>query len=325
MTTLKISMLGPRSVGKTSLLAAMYQKFNHCVDLGNLALTIDRETSAVLQERLIDLQNLVRGGEGVPATAGEMGVHALKRRNFVFQIGSKQRKAFLELRFQDYPGGYLSLNASDAQQKFVEEIAQESIALLIPIDATALMEANGQWCEMVNRPMEVTELLKRVMKRSDGPRLVVLAPTKCEKYMKDDLERIQLRDRVLEEYRDLIAFLGTPEMKQRVALVLTPVQTVGDVVYSRVDLKDRLPRFIFRPLPRAKYNPTDSEQPLRYLLSFLMKAQLAKRSWGGFDFVRDVFGMDDYLRSALSYFTAGCKTEDGFLILQGRHLLSLER
>jgi hypothetical protein len=323
MQSLQISMLGPRAVGKTSLLAAMYAEFQASVEAANLALSLDQETAAILQERLIDLKNLVRGGEGVPFTSGEVGVDALRKRSFTFRVGRQGKTPALEMRFKDYPGGYMSAAAAAEQREFVQQLVAASAAVIIPVDSPALMECNAMYNELSNRPMEVTEFLKAGFENLKEPRLVILAPTKCEKYMRDHNGPQLLCERVQEEYAEMLRFLGTERLREQVAVAITPVQTVGDVIFNRVEVDGRVPRYFFRPVPRARYSPHDSEQPLRYLLAFLINLYLTRRPWGPLNFVRDLFGMDNELREGVRKFAMGCRTTDGFAVVQGRNLLSL--
>lgn len=316
-------MLGPRAVGKTSLLTAMYQEFQTNLNSSHLKLGVDNETAAILQERLIDLKNLVRGGSGVPQTSGEVGLDGLRKRSFLFRLGKAGQAPSMELRFKDYPGGFLSSQANAEERGFVQHLVFQSAATLIPIDAAALMESNGQWNEWANRPMEVTEFIKTGFENLQSPRLVILAPTKCERYMQEEDGPERLLDRVKEEYDELLSFLASDSLRDKVAVAVTPVQTVGELAIARVDVENRTPRFTFRPTRRARYAPADCEQPLRYLLSFLLRMHIEHRRWGAFDFLRSWFNLDTHLRQAALEFASGLKTSNGFALLQGRQLVEL--
>ena len=321
MQTLQIAMLGPRAVGKTSLLTAMYQEFQTNLNQSSLKLGVDNETAAILQERLIDLKNLVRGGTGIPQTSGEVGLEGLRQRSFQFRLGKTGKEPSLEMRFKDYPGGFMSAQATEEERSFVQHLVFQSAVTLIPIDAAALMECNGQFNEWANRPMEVTEFLKLGFTNLTEPRVVILAPTKCERYMKEPDGPDKLLQRVKEEYADLLDFLKADSLRGKVAVAITPVQTVGDVAISRVDIENRLPRFTFRPAPRAKYSPKDCEQPLRFVLSFLLNMHIERRKWGSLNFLRGLLRLDDHLIEAATEFARGIKHGEGFELVQGRELI----
>lgn len=57
MHEVKITMLGPSGVGKTTLLTAMYEQFESNIGKTNLQLTPDEESSAILQETLGRTEN----------------------------------------------------------------------------------------------------------------------------------------------------------------------------------------------------------------------------------------------------------------------------
>ena len=66
------------------------------------------------------------------------------------------------------------------------------------------------------------------------------------------------------------------------------------------------------------YAPKDSEQPLRYLLKFLLKLHLQKRSLISKairSLLRRFFG-DSTFRIAVGNFTRQCKTSNGFAVIQ---------
>jgi len=132
-------------------------------------------------------------------------------------------------------------------------------------------------------------------------------------------ERTRL-NRVKQGYETLLNFLKAEALLQNVAVVVTPVQTVGTVVFSHVEVKDGKPFFWFHQTNNPKYNPIDSEQPLRYILRFLLKKYTERkglRSWLG-----KLFGQDEPFKQAVAEIAKGCKNGDGFAVLQGQNLLN---
>ncbi len=93
MQELQITMLGPRGVGKTTLLTALYEQFESNIGSTNLQLTPDDESSAILQDNLVDLKTLLdvfeaRGRMGIQGTEAIAGPDSL--RSFVFGLGKKK-------------------------------------------------------------------------------------------------------------------------------------------------------------------------------------------------------------------------------------------
>jgi transaldolase len=73
MKELQISMLGPSGVGKTTLITAMYEQFESNIGSTDLQLTPDDDSSAILQDNLVDLKSLLdvfepRGRMGIQGT-----------------------------------------------------------------------------------------------------------------------------------------------------------------------------------------------------------------------------------------------------------------
>ena len=324
MDELKITMLGSTGVGKTSLLTAMYEQFATNIGKTDLQLTPDDESSAILQERLIELKSLLDDFEargGVNATAGE----PTDLRSFIFGLGRRGKPPSLQLRFRDYPGGYHLTKATPDKRQFIKDLLDECVAVIVAIDAPALMELRGKWNELINRPQQITDIFRTAYQDIESPRLVIFAPVRCEKYMQTERSSLELVRRIKDEYQGLFDLFGSETLLPNVVAVITPVQTVGSVVFSRIENKAGVPYFRFRKIGHdARYSPKDSEQPLRYLLRFLLKLHLTNnRNWGFFNFVRDVFRMDDHLVNAIRELSVGCKSTGGFTVLQGDSWLNL--
>jgi hypothetical protein len=324
---LQITVLGPSGTGKTTLLTAMYEQFDKNVGSANLELTPDDDTSARLQDRLTELQEALslfesRGRAGLESTNDTAGPSALP--SFKFDLGKKQAKPSLQLIFRDYPGQYHRTNATKEEKDFVTTVLSQSAAVLIPIDAPALMEENGKYHESINRPQQIKDIFKKAYKNLASPRLIIFAPVKCEKYLKDEKTAKELSERVVKGYEGLLEYLKSENLSPLIASVITPIQTVGGLIFSRIELDEKdSPEFYFRKIRHdAKYDPKDSEQPLRYLLSFLLKLHLNHRDSGFFGFLRNLMDSDKHLKKAVEVFSRECKTTGGFKVLTGQKWLS---
>lgn len=328
MQELKITMLGASGVGKTTLLTAMYEQFESNIGNTNLQLTPDDESAAILQDRLIDLKSLVdvfeaSGRVGIQGTEAMAGPESL--RSFAFGLGKKGELPSLNLRFYDYPGGYHATRASKEEKQFVKNILLESIAVLIPVDSPSLMEKNGRFQEKVNRPQQIKALFNAAYQDLDSPRLVILAPVKCEKYLTNKQTAKELLEKVKKGYAPLLNHFNSPSLNPWIATVITPVQTVGSVIFSRMEVdSSNNPHFYFRKTRYdAEYSPVDSEQPLRYLLRFLLKLHLDSRQWAFFNFLRNWLELDVYLKQAVDEFARGCKTNGSFAVIKGEKWLNI--
>lgn len=317
MREYEIAMLGPRGVGKTSLLTVMFDRFAAATGGADLQLVPVGATRAKLADRLLQLKELAQKDDTLDVGAGVEG--NADKDEFVFDLGRRGRKPDLRLKFHDYPGGFLlDANAGD-----VEALVQRCSCVLVPINAAALMVERGRYHARLNRPDVVLQILQAKLTDEAlaqyGPRLVVLAPVKCESWMGKRADQEKLLAEVRAGYAGLLDHLACDALRPGLAVVIAPVQTVGSAVFTRVEVRENVPTFHYtRKGFDAGYEPQDSEQILRYALRFLLKMHLSGRS---FPWLRDLFGLDKDFKEAAKAFAEGCRTETPFQILQGHALL----
>lgn len=323
MRELNITMLGARYVGKTSFLTSMFYEYEQKIAKTRIQLTPDQRTTSILGNKLAELKSLNDNpqGGGVASTEASVGVESI--RSFIFDLGQKGKKPSLRLHFWDYPGGYVTAENNTAQQNFVKARLQESEVVLIAIDTPTLMEAKGKWHSSRNRPLDIISHFKRYYTDIKSPRLVILAPIKCETYLQNEASIALLLQKIKAEYASLLDLFSSESLIDKIAVVVTPVQTVGTIFFSYIDVVNGEPIPRFKKInPDAEYNPKNNEQPLKYLLRFLLKQQIETR-WGFLNFVRDWMNLDDYLKEAVQEFAKDCKTSGGFEIIQGKDLLNI--
>lgn len=322
MNEVKITLLGPSAVGKTSLLTSMYEQFQELTTQGNLLLIPDEESQAILDRRLEELRSLtetfkVQPGSGIQGTATV--------RSFIFDLARSDKQPFMRLHFYDYPGGFISQNSSPKQRQFIQNLLVNATAVAIAIDTPALMMSKGKFNEFVNKPKQIAEMFKEAYKTLDSPRLVIFAPVKCEMEMRNGDRSANLLLKAIEkEYADLLDFFQSPTLADKITVVVTPVQTVGSAICTMVEVPKQtyMPTFSFRKVRRdAEYAPQDNDQPLRYLLRFLLKLHHLQRTP---NFLRPIvswMGLDAGLKQSVTQFAKGCKTTGGFAVLQGKQWL----
>jgi len=323
MLEFEVLMFGPRYVGKTSLLASMYYEYDREINQTSIQVTPENETASTINERLGELKALNDEFELDPELR-EGGIQANDLpRKFVFNIGRRGESPKLKLTLWDCPGNYLTVKDDTEKEwkKFITDHLTESVAVLIAVDAPALMEANGKWHFMKNSPLAVKAWFQNIYGSLNTNRLVIIAPIKCESYMKDEQSAKKLLGRIKEEYKGLLQFFKSDNLAEKVAVVVTPVQTVGNLFFSSIQVNNGAPNFIFKkPDIDADYAPQDNEQPLKYLLRFLLKDYLKKRRFGR---IADFFHNDDFLYQAVRDLAKDCKTNGGFEIIQGKDLFSM--
>lgn len=277
---LNIIMVAPRGVGKTSLLAAMHEEFNKTFESAGLTTwTTDTQTLDAIEECKSALKYMDRRLQTLIVPTPPK-LDPWEDEGFVFEVGSGGKK-FMKIRFTDPCGEYFNPNATPEQKNYVKKQLNECDAVIIPIDATALMEKKtgrtksgeiGPWHEQKNAPARITKLLKDAYENLTRPRLVILAPLKCESYIKTDKEAYDLLTHVKNGYQQLLDFFKQDQQFPNVAVVVTPVVTIGNVAFSHAETdRDGFTKFIYNKVPLdAPYEPKYGDQPLRYVLRFLL-------------------------------------------------------
>ena len=341
MQTLNVMMVGPRGVGKSSLIAAMYERLQPEFNNTGCRLVPVTTTGAKLAERLGQLKAL--GDEYMP-TGGRDG--DAKVLDYEFEIGPVKGNPSLKLTFNDVPGRYYSSEADPNDLKLVDEHLAQAAASVIAIDTPALIEERGKYHESINRPGQIRDLYQRVLSATNGSRFVILAPVRCEAYLAEKRGQSrakELLDCVQKGYEGLLGILKQSEFRDRIAVVVTPVQTVGCLRFSRFNTTSGRPEAIFRKFTHeATYKPVDCEQPLRYILRYLLDLHTAhvqqnKGIWDRLvpDFVKEflrslplpdffsdalakAFTDDKHLQNVINSISRGLKREGGgFSIVQG--------
>ncbi len=284
---LKIIMVALRGMGKTSLLAAMHEEFKKTFDRANLDTWVeDNNTLRAIEECKSVLKNIDAKLEN-KVTPTQPKDNPWNDQGFSFELGSSGKK-FMKLRFTDPSGEYFNSDATDEYKQYVKRQLNECDAVVIPIDATALMQKKtgkvnnteiGTWHEEKNSSQRITQLLKDAYSNVTSPRLVILAPVKCETYTKTPRDAESLLYHVKMGYSTLLDFFKSDSLIGKVAVVITPVQTIGNVVfsYAKTD-NDGYTKFSYNKTPiNAPYEPKDGDQPLRYILLFLINVFLEKK------------------------------------------------
>lgn len=339
-----IAMLGPRGVGKTSMIAAFVNEFDKVFEGPLEILYPEEQTRVNMAGLLLDLKKVA---EGKPAgvDTGSVGIgvtsdiqsHRLEIRHVTSGTG-------MFLNFTDYPGNWLQERNAE-----VSGLVGHAAVILIAVDTPALMELDETDHEEVNMPNLLTSTLKSVLAGAPGrERLVVFVPMKCERWVQAG-GHAAVWARLSGRYASLLKALRKyPE----VAVAAHPVQTLGAVRFSHYELQKGRRKALFTRSADG-YSPKDCEKPLLYCLAFVLK-QLHERfkahaasvekiikerhwldvAWDGF---QSSIGFPTQLQKALSkwqnheasvfstleHYVKTPPDTPPFGVVQGRHLLGL--
>ncbi len=313
---IRVAMLGPRRAGKTSVLSAMFERFENSLLVekvsDQMALSADPDTADVLSENYSELISAIRAGGNIAgAITGDS-----EARSYGFDLKRRRsdEKVQIRLSFQDYPGGWLSAGARDAADPDYAKVlafVRDAQVLLIAVDAPYLMEEGGRWHEARNIPSHVAATVRAAWPASDStPRLVVLVPIKCEKYDRTPDGHRALVEATRAGYAGLLAHL---DALPRCAVVCAPAQTTGCVTFDHftpMQPGDSIPSPVFTMPDRFEdraYCPKDCSQTLRFCLVYALNRYVKDGGDGFAGKVRSFLKLDRKFEEGARILAAGCR------------------
>ncbi|HEU0089016.1 MAG TPA: hypothetical protein VFQ77_15435 [Pseudonocardiaceae bacterium] len=242
----RIGLVGPSRVGKTSLITAVLRDSQRLLQGTPVAIkAVGSPTEKRIAQHRRDLDGSLLAGEFSP------GALRGTEEPFTFQLllDPGVPGAGIRLELLDYPGGWVDSSKRphdrDADWEQCKRFLVQSSVLMIPVDATVLMEptasAHLRAVPSILTTPEVSEVVREWLKernwRAAEPALLLICPVKCESYFHDNGGRRDESDNLLEmvrrTYADMIE--GVPEEAPHVKVVYCPVDTIGCVEIIHVE------------------------------------------------------------------------------------------
>lgn len=270
---MKIAMMGPRAVGKTTILTAVFNETKTSIATTMLKLTDRGDTGKELQDRLYYLKSVFKKKEDITDNGRpSAGLNATPNEHlFQFAFGVTGKEPSIDIDIKDFPGEYV-VNCPERVKTFIDE----ATAIFIAIDTPHLMEKGGRFNEVKNKVSTITQFFRESLEELSSEKLVLLIPLKCEKYfIEKRMEEVM--QRVEAEYKDLISLF---KQSLKVCCSINPIITLGDVEFEDfkydntgdveldLDGTPNLVRYKFVG-DNPKYSPRFCSQPLYSTLSFL--------------------------------------------------------
>lgn len=255
--SLRIVMVGPSGVGKTSLLAAMRNSFEH----QNLPIILRPEgkTSKKLYDKWGDLLEIEEGELYEEPPAGIIGTSGFDQYFFKLCVDGQRHGPNLEI--VDIRGGMVT----DQDPKLME-IITSSVVVFHVVDAAVMMELSDEEAKHRNDAASVLQVIK-TNRQGAFPLLIVSILTKCEKYLREKQEP-ELRRTFDRHFAGLTEYVAS---QTGISHRLVAVETLGCVQFSRLVRDGKSVKFVF--LRKSdKLKPSRLETPLQLAISHALKS-----------------------------------------------------
>lgn len=249
-STYTISMLGPSRVGKTSIIASVFNTAEKEL-LAGKPFTLNSDNHRPTQKKLAmharELRSSINAGNfNSGAVAGTQEPF-----NFHFELSSvKDKGVSLGFEILDFPGGWIdTVNRPDnVEGKWTacQDTIYKSSVLIIPVEAGVLMNAKTPAeRRAIEHNLQVEEIKtivttwakKRQASYPDVPSTIILAPVKGESYFNDNINvrnkdrSKELYDLTQEYYKDIIETAKVEFNESRnLSILYTAIDTIGSVV-----------------------------------------------------------------------------------------------
>jgi hypothetical protein len=235
----KIGIAGPTRVGKTSLIASILADSQNLLAGTPVAMKpLGTPTERRLALHRRELEGFLLANEFNPAAlkgTEEPFTYRLHLDPGVPNLG-------IHLGFQDYPGGWLDSNqrppGREKDWKECRAWLEDSSVLLVPIDATVLMEATESrhihaLPSILTTPdvADVARNWAKSRKNKREPALMFLCPLKCEIYFSDNGGRQDRADDLAGKVREVYGGIlkAVRDESPDVKILYAPVDTIGCV------------------------------------------------------------------------------------------------
>lgn len=331
--TMKACMMGPRAVGKTTILTSIFHNTSASIAQTKLKFVANADTLARMNTCKNEIDSIFEENKTV-VDRPSAGISSTSSVNvFHYEFGLKGKSTAVDLEIKDFPGEFINggLHTGD-----VDQFIAESNAILIAIDTPHLIEENGRFNEEKNMSKVICDYFKNNIDANDE-KLILLVPLKCEKYYYEH-RMDEVNARIKEAYSELISFIAD---KPQIASAITPILTIGgiefddfsrnssgEVIVGPNHLPDQTNYKFYKANPKLK--PLYCVQPLYYILSYVT-AQYADNQSKGNVFRRFVANLFNLFSSDVDLYNEmksvgkfKLSDKNGYEILSGSELLNVK-
>lgn len=303
-TDFNVLMLGSRGSGKTTLLAVMWDQLGNALQKSRGSFRLGHETAMYFGHAAGELQRMF-DSPGLTVSPGIAGTD--NPRSLSIDLHTPNHtNPHLRINFWDYPGGLLNPESSSgaSADQFKEQINSAHYFFVI-VDAPALLEHEGKFHAIRNYPYPIQYMLHNRLQSDPRGANVLFVVIKCEKYLRCGGAQ-KVYDAVKRGYRSLLSqIIASPQSSADICLV----ETLGSIELDQLEIVatpagQEYPRYHFKKISEgATHSPRNTALPLKLILDSAIETSMAERRayWDGFNWLRDLAGRDDDLKSLLSH------------------------
>ena len=276
------TILGPSGVGKTSLMATMYDNVKEMFNGTLLSIKPSSNSNQRINRAVAEMNAALS-----PDAEFEPREGTSEAIEYSFSIGMSSNY-FIECAFKDFPGGWLS----DDIDRFEKEILpwlMESQVLILPVDASQLMQYNKKdkkqresvinFCEIPQLERIVGDWAKERRAKNTFGRIFVV-PLRCETYI-NDYNKSQLMYQQINEIYKPVFDSFVKNIGEQHDAYYCPVDTYGCVKFLKCKWeKNAIGGLTFRPtfvcdsIENPKRIPKGADEIFAYMLGVFIGAQI---------------------------------------------------
>ncbi|MDR2117720.1 MAG: hypothetical protein LBP87_15185 [Planctomycetaceae bacterium] len=276
---LKITMVGPSRVGKTSLLAAMYKELERELSEVGATFVPDVRTQPVITARSNELK-LLGSGTTLDVSNIVSIESTQEKREYDFILSVKlenSRTEKLDIRFIDMPGGWYS-----GDVRVDTELAESNVSIWV-VDATALMEQPeeetniGKYHTVINDPETIYNAYQRAFAERRTDHFIVMCLVRAESYVRKNRQN-EMYQKLNKSYASLLH-----QLKQQTPTLGTVeasyVETVGNIIFHtfKREKNEDFPHAKFMKLQGKTYSPSGCAKPLRSVIAYALQQSLSAK------------------------------------------------
>lgn len=201
---IKIAMIGPSRVGKTSIIAALLDEAKTALAQSDVSINpfTDEDGSSPTQARisntLTEIDAGLECGKFEPTGVGTAYPFIYDLQMYVTQEAKSESKKVIRFAILDYPGGWFTNPPTDSEDaklwKACQQWIEDSSILIVPIDSNLVMQANSDDKKKRAREIlgvssgtkDLIEVWAKTRWSSQTSALLLFAPVKCESYFEDN-------------------------------------------------------------------------------------------------------------------------------------------